>query len=484
MTISSTLSSALSGLLVTSRQAELVSSNIANATTEGYARRELEITARSSGSGQGVEAVGVQRITNAALTGDRRIAQAGAADSDVRADFLSQIERALGTPGDEGALTDRVAAFDAALIAAASRPDSDARLSDVVQTADSLARHLNDASDAVQTARSRADSAIGQQVTRLNDTLKSLADLNRQLVRLEALGRDTAALLDKRQQMVDGISDLVPLREVDRGKGQIALFTTGGAVLLDGGRAATLGFVPAGLVTPDMTVSGGALSGLTLNGRPVTTGTGGLMAGGSLAAQFALRDEIAPEVQAGLDAIARDLVERFAPPGPDATLAPGDAGLFTDAGTAFAPANEVGLAGRLELTSLVDPDRGGALWRVRDGLGAAAPGPVGSSTLLVALKGALSQGRQPASGGVTPGTRSHAGFVGEIVSRIAQDRLGAEAEASYFTARADALTVEELEGGVDTDRELQDLLVIEKAYAANAKVIQTVGELIDVLLGI
>lgn len=484
MTISSTLSSALSGLMASSRQAELVSSNIANATTEGYARRELQVTARSSGPGQGVEVVGTQRITNAALTGDRRIAQAGAADSDARADFLVRVEAALGAPGEEGSLTDRIAAFDAALIAAASRPDADSRLSDVVETANSLTRHLNDATDAVQEARSRADSTIAQQVTRLNDTLKGLADLNRQVQRLLAQDRDTSALLDKRQQMIDSIADLVPLREVDRGQGQIALYTTGGAVLLDGGRPATLGFAAAGLVTPEMTLAGGALSGLTVNGRPAGTGPGGIMAGGAIAAQFALRDSVAPEVQAGLDAIARDLVERFAPPGPDATLTAGDPGLFTDAGAAFAPADEIGLAGRLDVSALVDPDRGGALWRVRDGLGAAAPGPAGASALLVSLKDALSQGRQAASGGVTPGARSHAGLVGEIVSRIAQDRLGSEAEASYFTARADALTVEELRGGVDSDRELQDLLVIEKAYAANAKVIQTVGEMIDVLLGI
>ena len=39
-------------------------------------------------------------------------------------------------------------------------------------------------------------------------------------------------------------------------------------------------------------------------------------------------------------------------------------------------------------------------------------------------------------------------------------------------------------GGVDTDQELQSLLVIEKNYAANAKVIQTVDEMIKTLLGL
>lgn len=39
-------------------------------------------------------------------------------------------------------------------------------------------------------------------------------------------------------------------------------------------------------------------------------------------------------------------------------------------------------------------------------------------------------------------------------------------------------------GGVDTDQELQALLVIEKNYAANAKVIQTVDDMVSTLLGL
>ncbi|EKD61720.1 MAG: hypothetical protein ACD_54C00129G0001, partial [uncultured bacterium] len=49
MSISGGLSSALSGLNAAARAAEIVSSNIANAMTEGYGRRELQTSARSLG---------------------------------------------------------------------------------------------------------------------------------------------------------------------------------------------------------------------------------------------------------------------------------------------------------------------------------------------------------------------------------------------------------------------------------------------------
>ena len=77
MSISGSLSSALSGLTAAAKAAEVVSSNIANATTEGYGRREVITTARSVGhSGQGVKIVGVYRHVDPVLLSDRRQAEA------------------------------------------------------------------------------------------------------------------------------------------------------------------------------------------------------------------------------------------------------------------------------------------------------------------------------------------------------------------------------------------------------------------------
>lgn len=72
MSITGALSNALSGLNVTSRSIENSSNNVANALTEGFARRELEVTARSyGGGGQGVRTVGIDRMVNMALVADR-----------------------------------------------------------------------------------------------------------------------------------------------------------------------------------------------------------------------------------------------------------------------------------------------------------------------------------------------------------------------------------------------------------------------------
>ncbi|MDP4034455.1 MAG: flagellar hook-associated protein FlgK [Pseudorhodobacter sp.] len=485
MSITAALSNALSGLTASARGAELVSSNVANTMTEGYARRELNLSALSLGGvGQGVVVTGVSRIVDQVLLSDRRIAQAGAGDRDVRAAFLSRLEAALGTPDTADSLGGRIAAFDAALIEAASRPESEVRLSNVLNAAQSLAARIGAASADIQTARNTADNRIALEVGQINDALARVAELNATIRAHSGAGQDGSALMDQRQQLVDQIATIVPLREVQRDHGQIALYTIGGAQLLDG-RAAVFGFTPVGMITPDMTLAASSLSGLTLNGQPTATaGAASLIAGGSLAAQFAVRDDLAPAAQARLDAVARDLVARFADPGLDVSLAAGDPGLFTDAGGAFAAVNEVGLSQRLAVNALADPAQGGALWRLRDGLGAAAPGLPGNSSLLNALQSALVTARSPASGGFTTGARSFAALSADMLSGVASARLGAEAEASFASARAGALRQQEMQNGVDTDQEMQKLLLIERAYSANARVVQTVDDMIKTLLGL
>ena len=55
---------------------------------------------------------------------------------------------------------------------------------------------------------------------------------------------------------------------------------------------------------------------------------------------------------------------------------------------------------------------------------------------------------------------------------------------SFASVRTTALQAAEREAGVDSDDQLQRLLLIEQAYAANARVIQAVDDMLDSLLRI
>ena len=224
MSISGSLSSALSGLTAAAKAAEVVSSNIANATTEGYGRRELVTSARSVGqSGQGVRIVGVHRHVDPMLLSDRRGAEAAQGDRSTRAAFLLRLENAVGTPDSALSIGGRIAEFDAALLEAASLPDSEARLSRVAETARNLASQIAGASQTVQTARAEADDRIEADVSLLNRTLAQIAELNSHIRSSYAGTRDPSALIDQRQQLIDSIAPLIPIREIARDNGQIAL---------------------------------------------------------------------------------------------------------------------------------------------------------------------------------------------------------------------------------------------------------------------
>jgi flagellar hook-associated protein 1 FlgK len=109
---------------------------------------------------------------------------------------------------------------------------------------------------------------------------------------------------------------------------------------------------------------------------------------------------------------------------------------------------------------------------------------VGDATGLQALADALARTRVPASGSFIGAARSASGLAADIASQIAGARLSAEAAGAHSAARQSALSDLELADGVDTDAELQNLLLVEQAFSANARVIQTMDELIQQLLGI
>ncbi len=482
MSLTGSLSNALSGLTAAARATDVVSSNIANAMTEGHARRELVLAPRQfGGTGGGVRVVNVQRVVDRAVLGDRRLADASLADTSRRAEFHKRLETRLGSPTQPHSLSGRISALETSLVEASSRPDSAARLGVVMTAANELAQTIRSVARDISDARTDADRLIARDVKFVNASLASLADMNASILAQTAAGRDTSALMDQRQALVDALGKVIPLVELERDHNQIALMSKGGAILLDGG-AAELGFTPSAYVTPDMSLADGTLSGLSINGLAVPMGQGWILDGGSLSAAFHQRDTLAPKAQGQLDAIARNLIDRFASPAADPTLPPGQPGLFTDGAGAFDPVNELGLANRLATNTLADPARGGALWRLRAGFGATGPGDVGNGAQLAALTNALNTPLTPASGAFLGAARSMGGLAADLLSQVAADRLGAESEAAYAAARQETLNGLHLSDGVDTDAEMQRLLQIEQSYAANARVIQTIDDMLSQLL--
>jgi len=482
MSISQALNTAGSGLTAAARAIQVAAGNVANAATPGYAPRQLQQAAAAlGGQGGGVRILGIARQADPVLQGLLRTASAAVSDSAARAGFWAAVQEAAGLPDAAGGLSDLLDRFSGALVAAADRPDQTQRLVALGQAGRSLAAGFGTAERAIQDQRLQADQAIARDVGALNAGLGRLHGLNEDIARLTAIGQPALELQESREALLLDLSQIVPMKAYLRPEGRMVVYSETGALLLDL-KPASFDFSAVPALGAGQSLANGDLSGLTLNGRPVATGDGGPVAGGRLAAAFAIRDRDAPAAQAALDDLARSLVSRLQDPAGDPSLGPGQPGLLTDAGAALAggPAPP-GLAGRLALNPLADPAQGGELWRLRDGLGAAVPGPVGENGQLLRW---ISAHDRPLAPGPGQPARAFGQDLAELLGAFGGERQQVDDRLLYTSAVQDGLRQRQAEAGVDIDAEMRRLMEIETAYAANARVMQIADDMLRRLMEI
>lgn len=515
MTISSALSNALSGLRANGKLAEITSNNLANALTPGFGRQSVTLSGSvTAGAGTGVAVPRVERALDPELTAARRIADGNLAERGEMLDGIARLERALGTVEDRGSLANRLQGFETALRSLAETPESQPRQAEAAEAARDLADKMTMISTERTRVRQSADAEIQRRVEDVNRALERIARLNRQIQIFDSAGRETAAMIDERERLVDTVAQNIPIRTGNRPDGQIEIRTAEGLPLADV-TARRLVFTPGsgdGLeLTPPPV---GAPPGVA--GRDVTPGGAGAqrIQGGALAGIFALRDRIVPEFEARIDSLAADLLVRGVAAGQDGAAAgiePGFdpdtmPGIFVDARSAsgvfdpdgdgvFDPApaasDIAGLARHIRLNpnidparvSTIDPPANGAPFRLRDGINTLAPSAaVANPALPRALLDRLTESRAALGGAGFGGAASLAGRVAEAAELTATLRVGTEAEVSTLGSTRDSLANEEAGSiGVNSDIELQRLIQIEQAFAANAQVIEAASRMLDEL---
>lgn len=482
MSLSTSLNNAFSGLSANSRHAEVVSNNVSNAMIEGYNNKNIELSSITHG---GVRIEGITRAEDPVATAGRRLTDAKLASASTSFEALERIETAFGAPGSASALASRAAEFEADLRSHANAPHSipDARA--VLSSMENYAEKIRSIAGELSDIRELADANINDNVKSLNSALQGIEELNTLIAQIGASGKDATGIQDQRAMLVDQIATIVPVRSYKRPDGMIALFTPTGGTLIDG-RAREFGFDASPHIAPSMTFAGGALSGLTVDGEPVDVNSGlGFFDGGSLAANFEIRDTTIPNTDARLDGLARDLIERFQDPAVDPTLGAGDAGLFTDSGLAFTAINELGLASRISVNSAIDPDQGGRLTNLRDGINALTNGDSGDNTVLRNVLDALVTPIAPSASLQLTSNLNAPDLSAALTADITQQSQKSEHQFAYLTGEQALLRSSELDRiSVDTDDQMQKLIAIEQAYAANARVITVVDELMQTLLNI
>lgn len=476
MAFSSALSNAISGMNAAATSAQVRAHNIANATDPGFARRDVELGAGTVG---GVRIVLVSRATDALLTADRISAEARAGASTTQSDAVARINALFGEPGDTDGLIASITRFDAAMADLATSPESASFHRAMLTAAQELTGQFGRLGDEITDMRLQADQEIAARVNEVNDALHALRDLNGEGVDNVLTLGDIA---ESQQSLIDQIGASLDIVVARSDSGKISIRTQEGVPLL-GEHVREVSFRPGGVPTPGTTIASGHLSGLSVDGVDITPGQGGAQAirSGTLAGLFSVRDDIAPDYGARLDRLASDLVERFSGGAGDPTLPAGTEGLFTTGRATGVP----GAASALSVNPAVNPSEGGALWRLRDGIGATGPGPSAGIGVLSSLRTAWEAPKALSEATDSPAALSFSEGVSAFASVIGTDTVGRAVEATTHTATAQTMKDRELAAiGVNTDDELQRVLLIEQAYAANARVVQAVSDMMARLLEI
>ncbi|MDE2006524.1 MAG: flagellar hook-associated protein FlgK [Rhodospirillales bacterium] len=504
MGLDAALSIATGGLGNVSAGLALVSHNVANAGTPGYVTETATQTALdAAGVGMGVRTGPAIRLIDAQVQASLQAGASTVAGLTTQQSALQAIDAVQGTPGQGQDLASLLGALGNQFSTLLNDPANATQQEAVVTAAGKLTGQINALSGAYTAQRQAAQDAILAGVGSVNAALGAIGSLSDQIMAAKAAGRSTADLENQRDAQVAGLAQLIDVKTLPQPNGDLLIATASGTELPTHGPANPLATAGAN-VQPGAWYPGGAIPAVTLGGVDVTAS----LTGGQIGANIALRDSVLPTNQAELDEFAQNLASRF-----------GDQGLalFTDAtgavpagGGVPAQAGYVGFAAIVQ----VNPTIAATPSLVRDGTTAIAGsltgasaftpnppgGPAGFSTLIARVLdfalGADAQSgvAQPASrvSGLGPSGMLAAPYASQpTLGGIAGALVGAQAVASaavsgdLTTEQAAQTTLQSQfasQSGVNMDTQMSQMIALQNAYGANAKVIAAVQAMFGQLL--
>ena len=199
---------------------DITAHNVANASTEGFSRQRPAIVATPpmsySGAGQvgtGAIVENIERIRDGFLDKQLRDEKELLGYWDARKEGLDKIEKLFMEPGDTGFNTVMGRFFDAWQDLSKNAESSPVRtqLMEISQTLINNVNHLNGQLDDL--GRDTNDM-IRIQADDINGISEQIAQLNQQIVRVTSRGDSANDLMDRRDVLLDELSDIIDCKVV------------------------------------------------------------------------------------------------------------------------------------------------------------------------------------------------------------------------------------------------------------------------------
>lgn len=482
MGLTSALNTATSIFSNTSAQMAVVSKNISNSGNADYSRRDAQLSTTLNGA----KLMPTTRSADPLLQRHNLSATSALSGQNALADGLDQLQQAMGGNNYATAPATYLSKLESSLQSFAASPGNATLAQSVVSDAKDVANSLNQASTAVQTLRREADENISQQVTSLNSLLQQFKTVNDAVKAGTASNTDVNDDIDKRDQLLGKISQIVGVQTITRDNNDVAIYTSDGTTLFEATPRDVMFSQQPGF---DASTTGNAVY---VDGVPLKAGTGGnTSALGSLQANLQIRDTIAPKFQSQLDEISRGLVKLFAEKDQSGSGLPDKPGLFTWAGGSVPTTSTVqpGMSSTIQVNPAVDVSQGGNAALLRDGgiNGASyvsnTTGADGFSTL---LDGYVTGMTAKTTFDATTDLNSNLSISGYASASIGWlEEYRSQAADAKDTKKASAATASQAllsVTGVSLDEELSKLLDLEQSYKASAKIVSTVDQMLQSLM--
>ncbi|HHW39809.1 MAG TPA: flagellar hook-associated protein FlgK [Syntrophomonadaceae bacterium] len=235
------------GLQAQQRALDVTGHNVSNANTPGYTRQEavmattppypvpgLSVPAGAGQVGSGVEISEIRRLRDGFLDLQYRGENNALGYWEARWDAIQKVETILNEPSDSG-LSKVFEQFWQSLEDLSKNPESPAARSTVLERGKALAETFNYLDRQLQALQKDLDRTIQVKVDEVNSFARQIADLNRQIQKIEVAGQRANDLRDKRDLLLDQLSkDInIQVREDANGMVQVGI---GGRLLVEGDR--------------------------------------------------------------------------------------------------------------------------------------------------------------------------------------------------------------------------------------------------------
>jgi flagellar hook-associated protein 1 FlgK len=306
------MADALSALRTNTTALDVVSSNISNINTPGYAERVVNEQAQAVG-GQlgGVEIADIERVTNQYFTQATLSAQSSSSLYSAQNNILSQINALLGQVGSGTDLPSQLDDVFNALGSASLSPTTGTSQQAVLTSLNQFASSVSTLSSSITGVQNQADQQVQTDVGSVNGYLQQIYQLNQEIEGSQATGDTSSDLLDQRDQVVQSLSQLVGVSTTTQSNGMMLVSTTDGVNLVGNSTYAQLscaGGASNGTYAPVMVQSVNALTGLPIGANQSISPD---LGSGEIAGLIQMRDGTLGNLQQQLGTFAQQTATAF-----------------------------------------------------------------------------------------------------------------------------------------------------------------------------